>query len=352
MTGTILKRNNNDTIHLISTGKGWILEDTSTGNILDETSDYTVKDEWVKEYKLNKNVGQFWYKEDKIKNGYERNADTLKRLFSRVEGETWTDKSGKTWMYKEGVPDQELDYDVNADVPDRANFRAYKMFLTKYNPDDPKTYKYKGLLFPLYINAKNGYKIGQWYKAGHGAFKMLCDENGEPILRKGSPVCKTIEKDLAYRPGLHMGNDPLMRHRGRRDLPHQGDNDFDYFHSQEVFAEVEYAGNYDYTEKSKERQRNSAEPDNPYSAGFTDNSDFENGYYRFKTNTNASDDQCWLIADAMKIIRVLTDEEVVEILHSHNPDLKPQMRGEPNGKDGDMFVADFSQFEIQSRLKR
>jgi hypothetical protein len=131
-----------------------------------------------------------------------------------------------------------------------------------------------------------------------------------------------------------------------------GDNDFDYFHSQEVFAEVEYAGNYDYTEKSKERQRNSAEPDNPYSAGFTDNSDFENGYYKFKTNTNASDDQCWLIADAMKIIRVLTDDEVVEILHSHNPDLKPQMRGEPNGKDGDMFVADFSQFEIQSGFKK
>ena len=284
--------------------------------------------------------------------GYDRNSLNLHSIFSRTDGETWTDKSGKTWMYKEGVPDQELDYDVNANVPDRANFRAYKMFLTKYNPDDPKTYKYKGLLFPLYINAKNGYKIGQWYKSGHGAFKMLCDENGEPILRKGNPVCKTIEKDLAYRPGLHMGNDPLMRHRGRRDLPHQGDNDFDYFHSQEVFAEVEYAGNYDYTEKSKERQRNSAEPDNPYSAGFTDNSDFENGYYKFKTNTNASDDQCWLIADAMKIIRVLTDEEVVEILHSHNPDLKPQMRGEPNGKDGDMFVADFSQFEIQSGFKK
>ena len=67
-------------------------------------------------------------------------------------------------MYHEGTPDQELDYDVNADLPERATFRAYKMFRTEYNPNDPKTYKYKGLLFPLYINADGGYQIGIfWY---------------------------------------------------------------------------------------------------------------------------------------------------------------------------------------------
>ena len=85
---------------------------------------------------------------------------------SRTEGETWTDKQGRNWMYHEGTPDQELDYDVNENLPDSATFRAYKMFTTKYNPEDPKTYKYKGMLFPLYINAASGYKIGVWYKAG------------------------------------------------------------------------------------------------------------------------------------------------------------------------------------------
>lgn len=277
----------------------------------------------------------------------------INKLFSRIEGETWTDNKGKTWMYHEGTPDQELDYDVNANLPDRATFRAYKMFNTKYNPDNPKTYQYKGLLFPLYINAKNGYQIGKWYKAGKGSFRILCDENGEPILdSSGNPTCRCTDTDLAYRPGLHMGSLPVMRHRGRSDYPHIKGVDYDYFHSQEVFAEVEYAGNYDYTEKSQQRRMNSANPDNPYEAGFYDTTDFENGYYKFKTNINATDEEAWFIADAMKIIRVLTDEEVERIIAESGSDIKAQIRGEPNGKDGDMFMADFTQFNIQSSFKR
>ena len=277
----------------------------------------------------------------------------VKNIFSRVEGETWTDSKGKTWMYHEGTPDQELDYDVNANLPDRANFRAYKMFRTEYNPADPKTYQYKGLLFPLYINATQGYQIGKWYKAGKGAFRILVNENGEPILDKsGNPTCKTIEKNLAYRPGLHMGGYPLMRHRGRQDYPHKGNKDFDAFHSQEVFAEVEYAGNYDYTEKSQQRRMNSANPNDPYEAGFYDTADFENGYYKFKTNVHASDEEAWFIADAMKIIRVIPDDEVERIIAESGTTLKPQIRGEPNGKEGDMFMADFTQFNIQNSFKR
>lgn len=284
--------------------------------------------------------------------GYDRNEQNLDDIFSRVEGETWTDKNGKTWMYHEGTPDQELDYDVNADLPERATFRAYKMFRTEYNPNDPKTYKYKGLLFPLYINADGGYQIGKWYKAGKGSFKILVDENGEPILdNSGNPTCKTIEKDLAYRPGLHMGSLPLMRHRGRQDYPHKGNKDFDAFHSQEVFAEVEYAGNYDYTEKSQQKRMNSSNPNDPYEAGFYDTKDFENGYYKFKTNVHASDDEAWFIADAMKIIRVIPDSEVEQIVRESGTTLKPQVRGEPNGKAGDMFMADFTQFNIQSSRK-
>lgn len=353
MTGTIAKTNKDGSINLINCPTGWMLENTATGKIIDETKDYAVKEKWIKDYKLSKNVGQFWYKEDNVMNGCERNAESLRQIFSRVEGETWTDKEGNNWMYHEGMPDQELDYDVNADLPERATFRAYKMFRTEYNPADPNTYQYKGILFPLYINAASGYQIGKWYKAGKGAFRILVDDNGEPILdSSGNPTCKTIEKNLAYRPGLHMGSLPLMRHRGRQDYPHKGNKDFDYFHSQEVFAEVEYAGTYDYTEKSQERRKNSAHPKDPYEAGFYDTADFENGYYRFKTNVHASDDEAWLIADAMKIIRVIPDDEVERIIAENGTTLKPQIRGEPNGKDGDMFMADFTQFDIQSSFRR
>lgn len=285
--------------------------------------------------------------------GHERNKHSVRTIFSREEGEMWTDKSGKNWMYHEGTPDQPLDYDVNANLPDRATFRAYKMFNTKYNPANPRTYQYKGLLFPLYINAKQGYEIGRWYKAGKGSFRILVDENGEPILdASGNPTCKCTDVDLAYRPGLHMGSLPIMRHRGRSDYNHIKGVDYDYFHSQEVFAEVEYAGNYDYTEKSQQRRMNSADPNDPYEAGFYDTADFENGYYRFKTNLNASDEEAWFIADAMKIIRVIPDDEVEQIIRDSGTTLKPQIRGDPNGKDGDMFIADFTQFNIQSSLRR
>ncbi len=92
MTGTILKRNNDDTIHLIGTATSWILEDTSTGKIIDETTDFNQKDKWIRDYKLNKNVGQFWHKED-IKSSHKviksaRNFDDVESqiLFDNIVG--------------------------------------------------------------------------------------------------------------------------------------------------------------------------------------------------------------------------------------------------------------------------
>ena len=54
--------------------------------------------------------------------------------------------------------------DINADVPDRVKFVGYKQFKTLYNPNDPSTEKYKGLLFPLFVGAKqkDGIEVGKW----------------------------------------------------------------------------------------------------------------------------------------------------------------------------------------------
>lgn len=82
MTGTIAKTNKDGSVNLVTLPKGWLLEDTVTGKIIDETDDYTIKDKWVKDYKLSRNVGQFWYKEDKVMNGCERNAESLNTIFS------------------------------------------------------------------------------------------------------------------------------------------------------------------------------------------------------------------------------------------------------------------------------
>ena len=49
MTGTIAKTNKDGSVNLVTLPKGWLLEDTVTGKIIDETDDYTIKDKWVKD---------------------------------------------------------------------------------------------------------------------------------------------------------------------------------------------------------------------------------------------------------------------------------------------------------------
>ncbi|MBR4397453.1 MAG: hypothetical protein IKS93_06350 [Methanobrevibacter sp.] len=82
MTGTIEKQNKDGSLRLIDVPTGWILEDTTTGEVIAETKDYLVRNGWVSKYKLSRNVGQFWYKEDDVMSGYERNARCLREIFS------------------------------------------------------------------------------------------------------------------------------------------------------------------------------------------------------------------------------------------------------------------------------
>lgn len=287
----------------------------------------------------------------------------MKLIVNYKDGDIIHDSKGKTWKYRDGVPDEKLDYDVNEGLENRERFYAYKMFRTKYNPENKRTWKEKGRLYPLYINASNYYEIGSWYKCGYGASRVLVDEfTNEPLYDKnGEMTVVTNEKGLSFRPGGHAGGLPLMRQRGRKDLPHKGDNDFDYFHSQEVFAVIEFSGHYDYTELSKEKQANSSNPNDPYEAGFTDINDINRegkgmGYYNFKTNTNAPDDEAWFIASAFRIVRVIDDNEMVDTIakynNEHGTSFEPQKRGTPNGKTGDKFNADFTQFGINQSNER
>ena len=149
--------------------------------------------------KLIKQAAKEWAN-DNYEMGCIRNNYSLDKIFSRVEGETWTDNSGKTWMYREGVPDKKLDYDVNADIPEREKYHAYKMFVTKYDPNNKRTWNEKGKLYPLYINAKNYYEVGPWYKCGYGASQVLVDEfTHEPLYdENGKNESKKLRKGFSF----------------------------------------------------------------------------------------------------------------------------------------------------------
>lgn len=249
--------------------------------------------------------------------------------------------SGNYIKLQKHVPIQEIDF--KNDEP--LNFIAYKQFNTLYNPNDKKTWKYKGMLFPLYISKNSeGIKLHKWYKCGQGELKIKVDNEGKPI--EGSPM-KVGSKlgNLSFRPGWHIASKPLTRHIGKVNTSYidkngnrvVNENDYEYQNSQTVWAEVEYSAHYDYTDKARSMKGACTDP---RKACFVNREDFSDGYYRYKTNANADDDMTWIIADAIKVNRVLTDKQVRDIVGD-----KAQKRYIADGSSFCSFMADFSQFE-------
>lgn len=247
-------------------------------------------------------------------------------------------------------------------------FTAYKQFKTLYNPDDPSTYKYKGLLFPLFVGdtgkPEDGIRVGRWYKCGVGELKIAVDDNGIPIEGSSLQVGSKLG-NLSYRPGWHLASIPLTRHIGKDKGPNGEKKwvkekikkdgtvvpshwkDIEDYHStcsQYVWCEVEYSAHYDFTDKAYEINNLAKVKKNSKKAYFTDKKDFENGFYHYKTNSNASNDEDWLIADSIRVIKVLTDDEVKDIVGD-----KAQSRWIADGSENCKFMADFEQFKENIR---
>ena len=138
-----------------------------------------------------------------------------------------------------------------------------------------------GKLFPLFIGKTKETPINEWVMA-----EIIMDHKG-----------------FAHRPGWHigtklpsapwlMGADGTYRsQRGKR--------------FKRVWCEVEYVADVDYT----------SEVQNLPKKCFTDKLP-NNGYYQFKE----SGDRLWIIADRIKITKVLTEKERQNILTKMNYD--------------------------------
>lgn len=141
----------------------------------------------------------------------------------------------------------------------------------------------QGNLYALFIDKNTIMPIGEWIKA-------------EIHPTKG----------YSFRPGLHIGEIP--------DCPwikaYDG-SDNGYYKGRRkgwkrVFAEVEYISDNDYTEIVKDMPKKCMIGKLP-----------ENGFYFFR---ETGCDRIWIIADQMKIIRVLSEEERQQILKEMNYD--------------------------------
>lgn len=167
---------------------------------------------------------------------------------------------------------------------------AYKLFRVKKSKP--------GQLFPLFVNATTPVEIGSWEDADIGE---LTDKG--KVKSKIGP--------LAYRPGWRSGDVPVATHIGvtkvNGKVTERGDD--------MVWAEVEVPADIDWQPEADSRASivksgPNAGQINKAEAHITDQIPTD-GFYRYKTSSNMTGN--WLISGSMKVVRVLTDEEVKRI---------------------------------------
>lgn len=149
-------------------------------------------------------------------------------------------------------------------------------------------------------------------------------------MKSGGKGTQGSSGKLAYRPGWHLGEIPYALQFNRVN-PANGQKEL--FPKDFVWAEVEYAADTDYQDEAM-------------GYGYTPNGKFrhsyaglprvpENGYYRYRTNPNPETDP-WIITGAMKVNRILTDDEVDDIVIRAGRE--PQKRETEHG--GDLSAAE------------
>ena len=192
----------------------------------------------------------------------------------------------------------------NENVPTKTG-KAYKVFKVK-----------NGKLYPPMVANQGGKDtpIGVWLDAEEGEFAGLSKTGRPQVKRSGNAGV------LAYRPGWHLGDIPrakqfdrLNKETGEYEFP----KDF-------VWAECDYAMDIDYQDEADAKGYERTKVDDEGNVVTTKSNKYQHslaglkklphlGYYKYRTNPNP-DTVPWVITGQMKVNRLLSDDEVNEIL--------------------------------------
>lgn len=153
---------------------------------------------------------------------------------------------------------------------------TYKLFRIK-----------NGLLYPLYVFANEPIPMNQWLNAKEGPRY----DNGKVKSKLGQ---------LAFRPGWHSSDYPVALHIGE-----SGDssNKPKYRPKDQVWVQCLINDNVQWQEEANKQGKS---PKSKYLKQIP-----VNGYYTYKTNPNMYG--YWYISGEIKLIKILTDEEVYNI---------------------------------------
>lgn len=223
--------------------------------------------------------------------------------------------------------DSGIRYSLRKEDPPKKTLTGYKVFVVK-----------NGKLYPPMVANPDAADtpVGVWLNADIGA-QAPDSKTGRKQVKAGGKGTQGGSGSLAFRPGWHLGETPLATQFDRTN-PETGKREL--FPENFVWAECEIAADKNYQEEAM-------------SYGYTKSGKFQHslaglpklpvdGYYKYRTNPNP-DTVPWLITGAMKVNRLLDDEEVNRILESKG--LPPK-----NRVGGNKTLADLGLEETAKRL--
>lgn len=152
------------------------------------------------------------------------------------------------------------------------------------------------------MNIKTGYKLFEMDEHGN-LYALFIDKNTIMPINEWLKAGKFPTKGFALRPGYHIGEIPaapwLMSANGTYKSQRRKN-------WKRVWAEVEYVADIDYTLAVQTLPGKCMKHTLPH-----------HGFYQFReTGVN----RVWIIADRMRIVRVLSEEERMEVLNKMNYD--------------------------------
>lgn len=260
-------------------------------------------------------------------------ADIIGALEQTMYSGEYTDPTGLAQRQEVNIPAelQSAEFSIRQTPAPKNTGIGYKVF---YRGKD-------GKLYPPMVANPNGADtpIGVWLNADAAPISGE-SKTGRPQVKAGGKGTQGGSGQLAYRPGWHLGEIPYALQFNRKD--EKGDKTL--FPKDFVWAEVEYAADVNYQQEAEKE-------------GVTENGKYRHsyaglkhiptdGYYRYRTNPNPETDP-WIITGAMKVNRVLTNEEVdALVLQAGREPQQREFFRTSNGtiygyaKDGKIYLTD------------
>ena len=228
-------------------------------------------------------------------NRYARERERLQRT-GRTDT-SWMAAEQKPMSEAEEYSDAELLHSIRTKEPPKKTGIGYKVFVLK-----------NGQLYPPMVAnpGGEGTPVGVWLDAD-AAPVAGTSKTGRPQVKAGGKGTQGGSGQLAYRPGWHLGTIPYALQFNRKDA----NGERTLFPNNFVWAEVEYADDVDYQKEAHDEGVNANGKYQHSLAGLkhvpTD------GSYKYRTNPDPKTDE-WVITGAMRVNRILSREEVDEMV--------------------------------------